>query len=259
MAQDELESSMNFEARKHIPMDGTDAIIDYQILGPNRSEVDKIDVALIACTKRVLNNHITMLRDAGMKPGIIDVDPVALMNGFLASQGLPEEGVAVILDIGAVTSSLIVWGLQDMFFTRDLPIGVHDLVKDVSSRRSLDYLAAQSELISSGVDSFKKEEESEGIIAVSDRSALENFIEDVRRTLRFYAKSSNQSHFSGIYITGGGSSILGLDKLIQEKLQLDTSVFDPFSGMDIKDDIVEGNRSQYAIATGLAVRGINKE
>ena len=259
MAQDELESSMNFEARKHIPMDGTDAIIDYQILGPNRSEVDKIDVALIACTKRVLNNHITMLRDAGMKPGIIDVDPVALMNGFLASQGLPEEGVAVILDIGAVTSSLIVWGLQDMFFTRDLPIGVHDLVKDVSSRRSLDYLAAQSELISSGVDSFKKEEESKGIIAVSDRSALENFIEDVRRTLRFYAKSSNQSHFSGIYITGGGSSILGLDKLIQEKLQLDTSVFDPFSGMDIKDDIVEGNRSQYAIATGLAVRGINKE
>ena len=48
MEKNELDSSMNFEARKHIPMDGTDAVIDYQILGPNRNEVDKIDVALIA-------------------------------------------------------------------------------------------------------------------------------------------------------------------------------------------------------------------
>ena len=257
MSSEELDSSMNFEARKHIPMDGTDAVIDYQILGPNRSEVDKIDVALIACTKRVLSNHINMLTDSGMKPGVVDVDPVAVMNGFLASQNLPEEGVVVILDIGAVTSSLIVWGVQDMFFTRDLPIGVHDLVKDIAARRSLDYLNAQSELISSGVDAFKKEEESEGIISVTDRSALENFVEDLRRTLRFYAKSSNQSHFTGIYLTGGGSSISGLDELIQERLQLDTTVFDPFSGMDIKKDMIEGSPSQYAIATGLAIRGAN--
>ena len=31
-------------------------------------------------------------------------------------------------------------------------------------------------------------------------------------------------------MSGGGSSILGLDALIQERLQLDTVVFNPFSG-----------------------------
>ena len=258
MATDELDSSMNFEARKHIPMDGTDAVIDYQILGPNRNEVDKIDVALIACTKRVLNNHLSMLEESGMKPWIVDVDPVAVMNSFLATHSLPEEGVVVLLDIGAVTSSLIVWGNQDMFFTRDLPIGIHEMVKDISTRSSLDYLTAQSELFSSGVEAFKKPEEDKGIIAITDRSALENFIEDVRRTLRFYAKSSNQSHFTGIYVSGGGSSILGLDALIQERLQLDTVVFNPFSGMDMKDEVVEGDPSQYTIASGLAIRGCNE-
>jgi len=258
MDKNELDSSMNFEARKHIPMDGTDAVIDYQILGPNRKEVDKIDVGLIACTKRVLTSHLDMIKDSGIKPGIVDVDPVAVMNSFLATHSLPDEGAVVLLDIGAVTSSIIVWGNQEMFFTRDLPIGIHELVKDISTRKSLDYLTAQTELISLGVEAFKKTEEAQGIIAVTDRSALENFVEDIRRTLRFYAKSSNQSHFAGIYLSGGGSSTLGLDALIQERLQVDTVVFNPFLGMEAKEDLIEGNPSQYAIASGLAIRGCNQ-
>ena len=52
MPEEELLSSMTFEARKHIPMDGSDAVIDYQIFGSNPKEVDKIDVALVACTKK---------------------------------------------------------------------------------------------------------------------------------------------------------------------------------------------------------------
>ena len=60
MPAEELESAMTFEARKHIPMDGTDAVIDYQILGSNEKEVDKIDVGLVACTKGVLNSHIAV-------------------------------------------------------------------------------------------------------------------------------------------------------------------------------------------------------
>ena len=258
MSKEELDSSMNYEARKHIPMDGTDAVIDYQILGPNRSEVDKIDVALIACTKRVLNNHLGMLNDSGMKPGIVDVDPVAVMNAFLSTQSLPEEGVVVVLDIGAVTTSLIVWGSQDLFFTRDLPVGVHDMVKDVSKRKSMDYMTAQSELNKLGVDAFKKEEGSTGMISITDRSALDNFVEDVRRTLRFYAKSSNQSHFTAIYLSGGGSSIVGLCDLIQDRLQLDSTVFNPFSGMDMKEELLEGDPSQYSIAAGLAIRGCSQ-
>jgi len=62
MPTEELESAMTFEARKHIPMDGTDAVIDYQILGSNEKEVDKIDVGLVACTKGVLNSHIDLLK-----------------------------------------------------------------------------------------------------------------------------------------------------------------------------------------------------
>ena len=70
MPEDELFSSMTFEARKHIPMDGTDAVIDFQVFGPNPKEVDKIDVGLVACTKKVSNAHIELLKDVGLTPYI---------------------------------------------------------------------------------------------------------------------------------------------------------------------------------------------
>ena len=82
MPAEELESAMPFEARKHIPMDGTDAVIDYQIMGSNEKEVDKIDVGLVAYTKGVLNSHVDLLKECGLKPGVIDVDPIAVTNAF---------------------------------------------------------------------------------------------------------------------------------------------------------------------------------
>ena len=85
MPADELASAMTFEARKHIPMDGTDAVIDYQIFGSNEREVDKIDVGLVACTKGVLSSHMDLLKECGLKPGIVDVDPIAITNAFTLS------------------------------------------------------------------------------------------------------------------------------------------------------------------------------
>ena len=67
MPSDELESAMTFEASKHIPMDGTDAVIDYQILGSNKQEVDKIDVGLSGLYKGNANYPHGSSKECGLK------------------------------------------------------------------------------------------------------------------------------------------------------------------------------------------------
>ena len=133
MPEDELFSSMTFEARKHIPMDGSDAIIDFQVFGPNPKEVDKIDVGLVACTKKVSNAHLDLLKEVGFTPGIVDADPIAITNAFGNANEFPEEGAIVLLDIGSVSSSLVVWGRKDQFFTRDIPIGGYANSENIQS------------------------------------------------------------------------------------------------------------------------------
>ena len=52
--EEELATALQFEARKHIPMDGTDALMDFQILGEDPQEMDKLNVLLVASTQRNL-------------------------------------------------------------------------------------------------------------------------------------------------------------------------------------------------------------
>jgi type IV pilus assembly protein PilM len=166
MPSEELASAMTFEARKHIPMDGTDAVIDYQILGSNEKEVDKIDISLVACTKGVLNSHIDLLKESGLKPGVIDAEPIAITNSFTYLKDMPTEGLVVILDIGALSSSLVVWGNGQQYFTRDLPIGGHHFVKEIVDKKNISYTEAQDLLYKEGVDSIIKNEPSD------DKSSL---------------------------------------------------------------------------------------
>ena len=54
MPDQELSVSLELEAKKHIPSDGTDAIIDYHHLGSDPNELDKINVLLVATQKILL-------------------------------------------------------------------------------------------------------------------------------------------------------------------------------------------------------------
>ena len=60
---------------------------------------------------------------------MIDVDPIAITNAFTFLKDMPSDGLAVLIDIGALSSSLIVWGIGQQYFTRDLPIGGHQFVQ----------------------------------------------------------------------------------------------------------------------------------
>lgn len=259
MPSDELESAMTFEARKHIPMDGTDAVIDYQILGSNKREVDKIDVGLVACTKGVLTNHMDLIKECGLKAGVVDVNPIAMSNAFSFVKDIPEDGLVVMLDIGAVSSGLVVYGKGQQFFTRDLPVGGHHFVKELSEKKEIGYIDSQDLLFKEGLAalSSKSSEDSsnDGAVGIAERTVYDNLVEDMRRSLRFYAKQTGQSFFLKIFLTGGGASTPGLTSFINEKLNIECAVFDPFENVESSENLSISNSSQFTTALGLGIRG----
>ena len=126
MGGQELVQSLEFEAKKHIPLDGTKVIMDYHIIGENAKEVGKIDVLLVATTKNLINQHNQLISEIGFKKtGIFDATPIALTNLHLHNKGMPEEGTDVILNIGNKSSTIIAFGNNQEYFTRELNISGH--------------------------------------------------------------------------------------------------------------------------------------
>lgn len=257
MPSEELDSAMTFEARKHIPMDGTDAVIDYQILGSNQREVDKIDVGLVACTKGVLNGHIDLIKECGLKPGVVDVNPIAISNAFTFVKNMPDDGLVVILDIGAVSSTLVVYGKGQLYFTRDLLIGGHHFVKELSEKKEISYTEAQDMLYKDGLTSAISNVSADPAanVGIAERTVYDNLVEDLRRSLRFYAKQTGQSFFLKIFLSGGAAVTPGLSEFVSSKLNIDCDIFNPFFELDGADNLSVTNPSQYTTALGLGIRG----
>ena len=160
-----------------------------------------------------------------------------------------------MLDVGAVSSTLVVYGKGEQFFTRDLPIGGHHFVKELSDKKEVGYIDAQDTLYREGLSASKGSEVEGQGVGIAERTVYDSLIEDMRRSLRFYAKQTGQSFFLKIFLTGGAAGTPGLAQEVNEKLNIECAVFDPFESMVGADDVSISNPSQYTTALGLGIRG----
>jgi type IV pilus assembly protein PilM len=165
--------------------------------------------------------------------------------------------LVVLCDIGAVSTGIVVWGYQQQFFTRDIPIGAHLFTKAISDKKEIPYMDAQELLSKEGIASLLNQSSGDdtSALGIAERTVFDNLVEDIRRSLRFYAKTTGQSFFMKILLSGGGANTPGLVDFIQSKLNVDTAVFNPLEAMDGAGDLALPNPSQYTIAIGLALRG----
>ena len=130
-------------ARKHVPLDGSKSVVDYQILGEDPKEADKVRVLVAATTKRMFDAHVDILRETELKPGVIDLEPLAAANTYIGHTELPDDGVVVFLNIGAKRTNLLILGRKDMFFSRDLPVGGYNFTEEVMKKLNVKFAEAE--------------------------------------------------------------------------------------------------------------------
>ena len=264
MTDEELGESLEFEAKKHIPLDGTEPILDYHIIGQNKEELDKNDILLVATTKNYINKHNDLLKKSGFKPKTFDADPLALMNCYLYSNDLPEDGVDVVINIGDSTTTLMCWGQNHRFFIRELDISGAKFTDAIMKNNDIDYDGAIKLKHEKGLDSIAEEQKDVNgeeasdplAIKVEQKTIFSNLVDEMRKTLRYYMKTSNQAYFNKFYLCGGSAKMDGLKEYIAGNLNVEIELLNPFENTECSLDIE--NPGQYAVAIGMAIRGLDK-
>ena len=109
MSEDEMINSLEFEARKHIPLDGSEPVIDFHMLGQDKKEIDKSNVLLVSTTKNIVMNHYDIIKNAGFKPGVFDTDTVALTNCYIHNSGFSNSGIG---DTSSVFSTFVLFSSE---------------------------------------------------------------------------------------------------------------------------------------------------
>ena len=148
MSLGELKAAMQFEAREYIPLPLEEVVLDCAILN-EKTEENKMLVALAAIKKTVVQERIALLERCGLKPKVIDVDCFCLVNAFNSSQAAEtgSRGNSAVLNIGLRYTNMVILDREDLRFSRDIQAGsretdLNSLSSEINS--SIDYYENQN-------------------------------------------------------------------------------------------------------------------
>src|SRR5687768_718057 len=97
MTPEELDEQINWEAEQHIPFDIKLMSIDYEVL-KKRPEAGQMDLLLVAAKKDEINDYASILREAKLRPVVVDINAFTVQNIFEQQIGLPPDGTIALLN-----------------------------------------------------------------------------------------------------------------------------------------------------------------
>ena len=251
----ELEANVEFEANNVIPENLENVNLDYQVLnfidGGN-----KMEVLLVAVKKDLVNSYTEVIAEAGLEPAVMDVDYFALENMYEANYaGEKDGGVVGLIHLGACYTSITLLQNGLSTFTGDLPIGGEEFTDGLKKELNISASAAENFKLTGALENKKGLELKDTL-----RSMVENFADEIRRTISLYGAvpSEEGDGLRMILLSGGSAKLSGLRELLEQKMNVPVRLAEPFRGFTLSKNIDRNYLLQlaplFAIGAGLAIR-----
>lgn len=261
---DKFEQNVRYEIEQNIPFPIDEMVCDRAILGDTAAG-DKA-VMIVAAKTDQMEEIARAVQGAGFTPELVDVAPLALANVLKANQAASgDDGCAVILDIGAKTTSLaIVEG--EKLYNRSIPVAGNSLTKEIAqllgcTQEEAEKLKCETAYVSMG-GVTEDEDETRDMIAKACRAAMTRLHAEVSRSINFYRSQQGGGAPAKLYLTGGSSLMPGVAEFFGESLQIEVGYLDPFETMSVANSIdgeALGTDAAYIAATaGVALHAAGR-
>jgi type IV pilus assembly protein PilM len=255
MALLDLKKSFALEADKYFPFPIEQIYTDCFILDPN-SKDNKMHVLVAAAKKEIVDDRIALLGDLGIHSDFITLNPIAVANvsQFLGVPGNSrekpgsEDNAAVILDIGESVTNLTIVCKGLPKFTRDIFIGGRDFTKALCNTLGVSLNDAQTLKQKPGQRSPEVLQACESIIV--------NLVSELRLSFDYFMTENNIA-ITQILLTGGVSSLIGIDEAFAKNCDLPVVRWNPFEFIEkaesLADKNIEPHAAELTVALGLAL------
>jgi len=258
MTPAELDEQIQWEAEQHIPFDIKDVQIDYQVL---RKHADRgqMDLLLVAAKRDEINDYAQFVREAKLKPVVVDIDAFSVQNLFEVLRGVPPDRTLALINLGASLSSLNIVAGGTSAFTRDIASGGNAISEEIQRETRMSFDQAEAYKCGdpsavSGAGGMIPQQVQQVIESACDTIAAE-----IQRSLDFFMATSGESNIDQIFVTGGTANLTPLRNAIQRRARTPVEFFNPVEGLlidsrNVKEEMLRTRHAQLAVAIGLALR-----
>ncbi len=259
----DIDEQIVHEAEQHFQMDLAELYYKHHILAPAPNALGQLPVVLVGAKRDVVEQHIALVRSLGMRTGIVDCDVFCMANMFEYNH--PQvEALTALVNIGATKTEVVVTNSAEFLFTREIQLGGDEYSRQISAALNVDFENAETFKVSAGQPGGSTPEEVQRVIA----SVNDQLVAEIKSTLDFYFQSGEApggaTGINHMFLTGGGSRIVGLDGALASTLQVHVQLLNPFYRVDVNPkrfdmDYVLRQGHLYGVAVGLGLRRMGDE
>ncbi|MEI6490746.1 MAG: cell division protein FtsA [bacterium] len=206
-------------------------------------------VLYITCQTHHLNDMLLAVEEAGIS--IEDVVAAPMASSLVALTKTQKIAGCVLVNIGAETTSIIVFENNIPISLEVFPIGSNDITNDIAL--GLQISLEEAELVKTG---------GAGAPAVSRRKLdgiIDARLSDIFELIDTHLKKIDRSGLlpAGIIMIGGGSTLSGIENAARTSLHLPSKC--PGIKYDTTFKFITEKQAEWVVGYGLGVLGINSE
>lgn len=253
LSEDEMESQVVLEAEQVVPYPIDEVALDFEILGENTSDDEKVDVLLVACRKQTIDDKENILSLAGLQPQAVDVVTYAMERAYpliSAQLKLPAEHSVALVHIGDLFTTLNILKNGNIAYVRSFPFGVRQLADYFCQKTKCTLPEAFEYCSKQTTPSYEGDLMSEFFVKVSRQ---------INRLLEQYYSAEHAPLVDHVFLSGGLPSMSMLQKVIGELVNARCTLANPFADMKLASAVNREQLNKIApalfIACGLAMRG----
>lgn len=243
VSKSELNATIKYQAENYVPMKADEAKIDWAIVGESPVDNSKVEVLVASVLNSFTEARLDLLEDVGLDVVAIEPDSLALTRSLL------PDGVTdgrLILDMGESATDIVLTLGTAPRLIRSIPIGFSTLVRMARQNLNIDEQQARQILLKFGVAKDKLE----GQMARATSAALEQFVIEIQKSLKFFTTKYTGSPVGAILAGGYTSTLPGLMDEVSARVGLPVQIATPWQHVNVP---AEMQSSLAPISSGLAV------
>lgn len=275
MPKDQLETAVNYEAPKYIPIPMEEVVFGWSIISNDRNLQDvkgkekgleirtapvyqggneeKTRVLLIAIPKEISAKYLEIANAFSLDLVSLETESFSLARSLVGHR----EGVYMIIDIGyKMTGITIVDGGSVTESHSISTVGGEEFTKVISNCFGVNEERANILKKESGLNSPSDKKLADILMPI-----LSIIISEAKKNQQSYLQT-NGKRVDGIVLTGGSSQMPGLQEFLAEEMNLSVEIGNPFQNISydsLLTDKLEAISSSYAVAVGLALYNFEKK
>lgn len=242
---------VKFEAIQQIPFPLDDVEWSYQLF--QEKDSPDVEVGIFAMRKDLIGRHISLFTDLGLNVQTVQMHPLAVYNGMRYDGHVGQT--TMFMDAGAENTDLIIADGETVWL-RTLPIGGNNFTETLAKSFKLSFVKAEELKRNAATSKYAKQ------IFQAMRPVFADLVAEVQRSIGFYASVHRDARIQRIVALGSTFQLPGLQKYLQQNLQLPVEKLDAFKSAAPMDAKLAANLPEsvgsLAGAYGLALQAMGE-